>query len=98
MNQAGRLIHLADVLAALVKIGPRSVEDLDVWYKAAHAAEDQLVQPGGGAENVPHFLWHYLSDGDIRVRDREYSEMQERRILKMIDSLRAGRMPSDEEI
>ena len=26
--------------------------------------------------DVPHEVWHYLSDADIRVRDREYAKVQ----------------------
>lgn len=26
--------------------------------------------------DVPHEVWHYLSDADIRVRDREYAKIQ----------------------
>jgi hypothetical protein len=37
-----------------------------------------------GEPDVPHEVWHYLHDADIRVRDREYARVQLERIMGLL--------------
>lgn len=38
-----------------------------------------ISEPG-----IPHEIWHYLHDADIRVRDRDYANVQLRRITEVL--------------
>jgi hypothetical protein len=39
------------------------------------------------SNDVPHEVWHYLSDADIRVRDREYANVQLERIKALLSKV-----------
>ena len=43
-----------------------------------------LQQNYSGETDVPHEVWHYLHDADIRVRDREYACVQLQRIKALL--------------
>lgn len=83
----GHVRVLADELEAL--LGEQlTAEEFEARYR---------VQYQAGV--VPHALLdliasvaHYLSDADIRARDAEYRQMQEREMRRLIDALRAGRL------
>ena len=69
MSEAFRSIkELARELRALTGGGrePTAIElsDLQRRVQSSHALE------------VPHFLWHWLADADIRVKDSEYRRSQ----------------------
>ncbi len=40
--------------------------------------------PGSGAEFVPHEIWHYLSDADIRVKDSAYAKAQLEQVARLL--------------
>jgi hypothetical protein len=42
----------------------------------ACAALARRLQKSSEASEVPHDVWHYLSDADIRVKDAAYRQMQ----------------------
>ena len=92
------LNFVADSLADLQRFAPCSKRELKQWYESAHQLENALVARAGFSEKLPHFVWHYLSDADIRLKDSDYAEHQGRIIGRLIESLRRGKMPSDEEI
>ena len=43
-------------------------------------------------------LFHYTSDGDIRKKDEEYKNMQERELKKLISFLKNGNIEAAKEI
>jgi len=92
-NQNGQIERLAEVLSSLVNFVPETSDDLDHWYDQAKCIlEDHELLRG-----APHFLWHYLADADIRIKDEAYAEMQNRRIDRVLQHLKRGAMPSDED-
>ncbi len=92
-NRNEQIDQLAEALASLVNFVPETSDDLHRWYDQAQCILDDhelLLE-------APHFLWHYLSDADIRMKDEEYAEMQNRRIDLVLQHLKQGVMPSDED-
>ena len=72
--------RLAEALASLVAFVPQTSDDLARWYDQAQSIlEDHELLRG-----APHFLWHYLADADIRMKDEVYAEMQNRRIALVL--------------
>ncbi len=92
-DQDTQIKRLADALTKLVEFVPVTIDDLAQWYDQA---QDILEDPEllGGA---PHFLWHYLADADIRKKDEVYAEMQNLRVNLILQRLKRGVMPSDED-
>ena len=39
---------------------------------------------------VPHFLWHFLADADIRFKDPEYAAGQRERLRVCIDQIKSA--------
>lgn len=75
-----------------------SDKEIGDWYLKVRDFERELLIGEGYSEIVPHFLWHYLADADIRRKSKEYNAMQGRRIRLLLSYLRAGAMPSDDDI
>ncbi len=92
-KQIDQIRRLADELARLVAFVPETKDDLDQWYDQAQDILDDHELLRG----APHFLWHYLADADIRMKDEVYAEMQNRRVGLALQHLRRGVMPSDED-
>lgn len=92
--QGGRDVGLlAKELVRLIEFVPRTKAELSDWYEQA-----RLLQAGDLLKGAPHFVWHYLADADIRMKDDVYAEMQNRRIKTVLDYLNKGVMPSDEDV
>lgn len=62
--------------------------DLKEWHAAARELEASLS--ADLADRVPHFVWHYLADVDIRFRDEVYREDQEQRLKVALKELGDG--------
>ena len=92
-NQDDSVKRLALALTELVKFVPTNQDQLSNWYDKAH-----VLGESGLMIDAPHFVWHYLSDADIRMKEPEYAEMQNRRINELIDYLNRGVMPSEGEV
>ena len=92
------LSELAQKLEQLVSAEPKSSQELQGWYALAHEVEDSLVCEGGLGPTVPHLLWHFLSDADLRMKDSMYGSLQHKQISILINILRQGRMPDDHEL
>src|SRR5688572_11586267 len=93
-----RIERLEAGLTQLVAHVPQNRDELRKWYVQARAVEDDLTAPGGLSADVPHFLWHYLADADIRLKDKDYADLQQRRMQLFLQHLRRGVMPSDQDI
>lgn len=91
-DEALRIKQLAEELTRLVEFVPATKDELEQWYDQA-----QKLQEGQLLRGAPHFLYHYLSDADIRMKDEVYSEMQNSMINSLLQRLRHGAMPTDEE-
>lgn len=97
-DQSDAVRRLAQKLILLADFSPSGKEELADWYRMAREIEDDLVREGGLSPVMPHFLWHYLADADVRLKDSEYAELQNRCIRLLINQLESGRVPSDDDI
>jgi hypothetical protein len=43
-----------------------------------------LAKSGDYSGDVPHVVWHFLSDADVRAKSTEYAEMQRAEILGLV--------------
>lgn len=89
---------LVRALERLRSTPPRSRDDLQSWYAAARDLEANLVSTSGLGAEVPEFLWHYLADADIRLKDASYGESQDQKLELLIQYLKRSEMPTDENL
>lgn len=75
MNNAEIQEAIRSEIHNLIKMEPCSGSQLVDWYKGTTAARS-LMELDRGELQVPHVLWHYLADADIRLKDLEYAEAQ----------------------
>lgn len=74
-----------DSISDLIEMEPVSKSDFMNWYDSAKRVK-LLMELDKGDLQIPHALWHYLDDSDIRMKDRRYAEAQ---ILQIKELLRA---------
>jgi hypothetical protein len=60
-------------------------KQLAAWRVEADRFEESLTPEQ--ADSVPHFVWHYLADADIRLRNAEFRADQERRLQQVFREL-----------
>ncbi len=53
---------------------------------------------GTDLEDICCNLFHYISDGDIRIKDNDYREMQVTELDKLIDLLKVGKLNQAKQI
>jgi len=95
MEETKEISFGASVIAALEKLAAKKVtnrKELEAWRAAAEKLERRITAEG--EESVPQFVWHYLGDADIRMRNPKYRADQERRLEQVLRELgpRAHRM------
>jgi hypothetical protein len=78
-------------LERLLELPLQPEEALRVWYEEARKLQQTLHQQYPGVE-VPHEIWHFFSDADIRAKGSEaaYRDRQEAIVREFIDSLRGS--------
>jgi hypothetical protein len=97
-NSHAALVTLAARLNELIEEAPIARRDLARWYEKAREIQAEITRPGGLAPSFLHFIWHFLADADIRLKDSAYAELQNKRIKVFIKCLLEGKIPSDDEI
>ena len=97
-NQDIQIKRLAEALTRLADFVPASKADLNQWYDQAQQIKDDHLKGGEDYLEVPHFLWHYLSDADIRMKSEVYAEMQNRQLNTLLEHLKRGVLPTDEDL
>jgi hypothetical protein len=91
MEMGTSLHEIAGRLRELAPISPTNAGELQAWYAAAKEFEDWLrAKPAHLLDQVPHFIWHYLADADIRSRDEAYRRHQERELAVVLAQLDGG--------
>jgi hypothetical protein len=91
---AERMRAIAAELEALLHLPLSTPADLDSWYVSARRFNERLkTYPNDVLRRLPHDLWHYLDDADIRLRTPQYAEAQNERVLAWITALWEGRDP-----
>ena len=71
-------------ISDLIEMEPTSKSEMMDWYDRAKKVRSLMELDKGGLQ-VPHALWHYLDDADIRMKDQRYAEAQ---ILQIKELLR----------
>ena len=92
------LRELAQALRTLEQFQPSSKSDLNKWYEIAEGIKRKLIEPAGLAPQLPHFIWHYFSDADIRMKDLRYAKMQNAKVRLLIDALEKNEASSDSDL
>lgn len=72
-------------IEGLMEIEPASRDDLADWHDRTKTVSS-LMELDTGDLRVPHVLWHYLADADIRLKDQRYAEAQ---LAEVKEQLRA---------
>jgi hypothetical protein len=78
----------ASLVSSLEKLAAKKVtnrKELDAWKAAAEKIERGITEEHEAG--VPQFVWHYLGDADIRLRNARYREDQERRLERVLRDL-----------
>jgi hypothetical protein len=80
----------ADELERLLTLPLQPKEALQSWYEGARNLQKAMRQHP--EVEIPHEIWHFFSDADIRSRPHEveYRGMQERIVRKLIAQLRGN--------
>lgn len=76
------------LIGALEKLAAKKVtnrKELDAWRSAAEKLERRISAEGEAS--VPPFVWHYLGDADIRMRNAKYRADQERQLERVLREL-----------
>jgi len=91
--RAADLRSFGNLLESLINIEIRNSSDLADWYAKAQVIKNMATSNADLSNVVPHFVWHYLSDADIRLKDEEYAKIQNKDILDTIKLLKNGQAP-----
>lgn len=78
-------VFLRSALESLAARPLTNRKDLAAWRAAAEELEGSLTPEQVDA--VPSFVWHYLGDADIRLRNAGYRADQERRLQQVFRDL-----------
>jgi hypothetical protein len=85
------LHEVAQRLRRLAALSHAATGELETWYAAVKEFKDWLsAKPTRLVDQVPHFVWHYLDDADIRSKDEVYRRDQERKLAAVLARLEGG--------
>lgn len=63
------------------------------WYVDAIALSRRVMAEAAVCNLVAHFIWHWLSDADVRKKPPEMAAIENARILEVIGQLDQGVWP-----
>lgn len=92
MTDSSQLKAVAARLRQLQISSPTSVHGLEEWYTQAQAFTESLESLAPDLE-LPHFVWHYLSDADMRSKQPLYRDKQDATLSEIISAFEAGQIP-----
>ena len=78
---------LAEQLERLLAMPLETTDDVLSWRREADTVQSACDRFPGF--EFPHHIWHYFLDADVRHRDFEYREYQEKQIRDYIADVRA---------
>ncbi len=91
MNKDNTIIKkLAVKLRRLLEQEQDLSTDIKAWDKAVETFRSELTTEE--INLIPHFVWHYLADADIRAKDKSYKEQQEKEIEIVIKEMESGKL------
>ncbi len=65
---------------------PTERAQLHSWYERAHLVSEHIQTNPELCSVVPELVWHYLSDADIRLKDKRYAKVQREALAEWIAS------------
>lgn len=68
----------------LIESEPNSLSELMSWSERAVSVKELMASDVGDIQ-IPHALWHYLDDADIRLKDDRYAVEQIKYIKTIMD-------------
>ncbi len=90
----GRSLHIEmkiqtsiyDALKELKNLPLKSNTDLNLWHKQADIVIQKIRSlKKEEYDQLPHFIEHYLSDADIRLKDQKYKEIQDNELNQFLN-------------
>jgi hypothetical protein len=87
---------LAQDLRRLVEMEVVDRDTLSVWYKEARRVQEKIKTADASLSHVPHLVWHYLTDADIRLKDPEYARMQNESLSRILAAMERGVLLEEE--
>jgi hypothetical protein len=83
-----RWISLAADLRALSQMPLNTENERKACCECADRIQHHLNTENKDMTNtLPHFVWHYLADADIRFKDKSYRRSQDAEIAEIIKEL-----------
>jgi len=79
--------QLAADLRELASNEPKNRAGLDRWYEDARRVQDRIASAPDVTTGVPDFIWHYLSDADVRLKDPRYAQVQQEMLTELLAML-----------
>jgi hypothetical protein len=77
--------EVVEAVRALAARVPRSHAELSA-LETDSVNLARHIQHGTSLHDVPHLVWHFLSDADIRFKDPAYAQLQLTRINEVLDA------------
>lgn len=93
MVRADELQAIGFALGALSNLHVQSKGELEEWYSQAQELWEKIKSNSDISNVMPHVVWHYLSDADIRLKDKRYADLQCEEIEAVIKVLKRGQVP-----
>ena len=76
--------ELAMDLRELARGEPKEQAGLARWYEEARRVQERMASAPDVVTGVPDFIWHYLSDADVRLKDPRYARMQKDMLSELL--------------
>ena len=83
-------MSISEVVRSIRVLSERPIdspETLKTWNVEAAALRRAIEQRPEVTGRVPHFVWHYLADADIRFKDPAYAQSQQRQLREALAAM-----------
>lgn len=87
--------ELARDLQRLMDLPAQTKAEQSIWYEEAWAVQKR-IQSTKALHDIPHSLWHFFSDADVRAKAPEVREQQFEQARRHIVVLATGVVPPDD--
>jgi len=79
----------------LLGLPAQTKSELSAWYDEAHAVQKR-IRASKELHGVPHSLWHFFSDADIRAKEPIIRDQQFEQVRSHIAVLETGAIPPND--
>jgi hypothetical protein len=87
--------ELARDLERLLELPAQTKSELSAWYEEALAVQER-IESSKELPSIPHSLWHFFSDADVRATSPEVRDQQCKQVRRHIAVLATGAIPPDD--